>query len=160
MTLLQISEPGQSPAPHTRRLAAGIDLGTTNSLVASVRNGIAETLPDEQGAHILPSVVRYLAYKVVVGTEALKSASDDPMNTISSVKRLMGRGVGDIKHLGKQLPYNFVGDVEGMPRLRTEGGDVSPVEVSAEILKKLKRRCEDTLGNDLAGVVITVPVDD
>ncbi len=158
MALLQISEPGLSAAPHQHRLAAGIDLGTTNSLVATVRSGVAETLADEQGSHILPSVVRYSAdNSPVVGQLALDAASDDPLNTIASVKRLMGRGVDDVKHLGTRLPYQFIEGDSKMPRLQTAGGDVSPVEVSSEILKTLKERAEQTLGGDLTGVVITVP---
>lgn len=158
MALLQISEPGLSAAPHQHRLAAGIDLGTTNSLVATVRNGIAQTLADDSGEHILPSVVRYnSAGDPQVGQTALASASDDPLNTIASVKRLMGRGVNDIKHLGTRLPYQFVTADSQMPRIHTVAGDVSPVEVSAEILKVLKTRAELTLGGDLSGVVITVP---
>jgi len=158
MALLQISEPGQSTAPHQHRLAAGIDLGTTNSLVASVRSGVADTLPDAQGRHLLPSVVRYHAGRgPEVGSSALAAAVDDPLNTIASVKRLMGRGVDDVRHVGAQLPYAFVAGSSGMPLLRTAGGDVSPVEVSAEILRALKQRAEQTLGGELHGVVITVP---
>ncbi len=158
MALLQISEPGLSATPHQHRLAAGIDLGTTNSLVATVRNGVAQTLPDESGQHILPSVVRYNSTGTPqVGQAALASASDDPLNTIASVKRLMGRGIDDIKHLGTRLPYQFVTADSQMPRIHTVAGDVSPVEVSAEILKVLKARAELTLGGDLTGVVITVP---
>ncbi|VAW90356.1 Chaperone protein HscA [hydrothermal vent metagenome] len=158
MALLQISEPGLSATPHQHRLAAGIDLGTTNSLVATVRNGVAQTLPDESGEHILPSVVRYSsAGEPQVGQVALASASDDPLNTIASVKRLMGRGIDDIKHLGTRLPYQFVTADSQMPRIHTVAGDVSPVEVSAEILKVLKTRAELTLDGDLSGVVITVP---
>jgi len=158
MALLQISEPGESTAPHQHQLAAGIDLGTTNSLVASVRSGVAETLPDVQGHHLLPSVVRYRADGVpVVGFDALTTATDDPLNTIASVKRLMGRGVEDVKGIGEYLPYEFVPGSSGMPLLHTAGGDVSPVEVSAEILRTLKRRAEETLGGELAGVVVTVP---
>ena len=158
MALLQISEPGQSTVPHTHRLAAGIDLGTTNSLVASVRSGVAETLPDAVGSHLLPSVVRYHADTAPdVGGAALAAAVNDPLNTIASVKRLMGRGVDDVRHIGTQLPYEFVSGSSGMPLLRTAAGDVSPVEVSAEILRTLKSRAEQTLGGELAGVVITVP---
>ncbi len=158
MALLQISEPGESTAPHEHRLAAGIDLGTTNSLVASVRSGQAATLADEQGEHLLPSVVRYRAGEApLVGREALAAATRDPLNTIASVKRLMGRGVEDVKGLGTHLPYEFVPAASGMPLLRTAGGDVSPVEVSAEILKVLKARAEAALGGELKGVVITVP---
>ncbi len=158
MALLQISEPGQATAPHQHRLAAGIDRGTTNSLVASVRSGVAETLPDAAGEHLLPSVVRYSAdAPPVVGQAALAAAVDDPLNTIASVKRLMGRGVADVKHVGSQLPYEFVAGSSGMPLLHTAGGDVSPVEVSAAILGALKARAEATLGGELQGVVITVP---
>ena len=132
MALLQISEPGESTAPHQHQLAAGIDLGTTNSLVASVRSGVADTLPDGQGRHLLPSVVRYQADAApVVGNDALNVATDDPLNTIASVKRLMGRGVEDVKGIGEYLPYEFVPGSSGMPLLHTAAGDVSPVEVSA-----------------------------
>jgi len=158
MALLQISEPGQSAAPHQHRLAAGIDLGTTNSLVATVRSGLAETLPDEQGSHLLPSVVRYLeGGERVVGAKAKGEAALDPLNTIISVKRFMGRGVEDIKSLGSRLPYDFIEADSGMPRLRTAGGDFSPVEVSADILRALRDRAERSLGGELTGVVITVP---
>ncbi len=158
MALLQIAEPGESTAPHAHRLAAGIDLGTTNSLVASVRSGVADTLPDADGRHLLPSVVRYLETGgPVVGEEALTAATEDPLNTIASVKRLMGRGVEDVKRLGTQLPYDFVPGASAMPLLRTVAGDVSPVEVSAGILRVLKARAEQTLGGELEGVVITVP---
>ncbi|MDX2458155.1 MAG: Fe-S protein assembly chaperone HscA [Gammaproteobacteria bacterium] len=158
MALLQISEPGESTAPHQHRLAAGIDLGTTNSLVASVRSGVAETLPDSDGHHLLPSVVHYSAdASPVVGQSALSFAEADPLNTIASVKRLMGRGVEDVKHAGNYLPYEFVPGNSGMPLLHTAEGDVSPVEVSAEILRKLRTRAVETLGGDLHGVVVTVP---
>ncbi len=158
MALLQISEPGLSTAPHQHRLAVGIDLGTTNSLVATVRGGLPDTLPDARGRHLLPSVVRYLsATDIHVGDEALEAAADDPLNTIASVKRLMGRGLTDIKKLGNALPYEFASTASGMPRIRTVAGDRSPVEVSAEILKHLKQRAETTLGGDLVGAVITVP---
>jgi molecular chaperone HscA len=157
MALLQLSEPGQSAVPHQHRLAAGIDLGTTNSLVASVRSGAAETLPDGQGRHLLPSVVRYLEERIIVGHDAKAAAADDPLNTIASVKRLMGRGLEDVKSLGGRLPYKFVQEETAVPRIRTAGGDVSPVEVSAEILKALAERAGETLGGELSGVVITVP---
>jgi molecular chaperone HscA len=158
MALLQISEPGQSTAPHEHRLAVGIDLGTTNSLVATVRSGSADTLADESGSHLLPSVVRYQANSgPVVGRQALDAAASDPLNTIASVKRLMGRGVADVRHLGESLPYEFVAGESEMPRIRTANGDRSPVEVSAEILKVLKQRAESTLGGELTGAVITVP---
>jgi len=158
MALLQISEPGQSPAPHEQRLAVGIDLGTTNSLVATVRSGIAETLPDEQGRHLLPSIVRYTRDKdPQVGEEADAAATQDPLNTIASIKRLMGRGVDDLARAGDRLPYEFVESNSKMPKIRTVRGDVSPVEISAEILKHLKHRAEQTLGGELSGAVITVP---
>ncbi len=157
MALLQIAEPGQAPAPHERKLAAGIDLGTTNSLVASVRSGRAETLPDEQGRHLLPSVVRYTRAGPVVGHAAQAAAADDPLNTVASAKRLIGRGVADVTTLGTRLPYEFVEAESTVPRIRTEAGDISPVEVSADILRVLARRAEATLGGELAGVVITVP---
>lgn len=158
MALLQISEPGQSTAPHQHRLAAGIDLGTTNSLVAAVRSGVADTLPDENGRHLLPSVVHYRAgSEPVVGDAALEAAADDPLNTVASVKRLMGRGIDDVKRLGNLLPYEFVPGASGMPRIRTAAGERSPVEVSADILRVLKRRAEATLGGELSGAVITVP---
>jgi molecular chaperone HscA len=157
MALLQLTEPGKSSAPHQHRLAAGIDLGTTNSLVATVRSGRAETLPDEQGNHLLPSVVRYLKGAVVVGDAAKQAATRDPLNTIASVKRLMGRGLGDVKALGSRLPYDFQQQDSSVPRMRTAAGDVSSIEVSAEILKVLKARAAVTLGGELVGVVITVP---
>jgi molecular chaperone HscA len=157
MALLQLSEPGQSTAPHQHRLAAGIDLGTTNSLVASVRSGTAETLPDENGRHLLPSVVRYTQAGVIVGDDAKAAAAVDPLNTIVSVKRMVGRGVSDIRSLGGRLPYEFSQMESAVPRLKTAGGEVTPIEVSAEILKTLAHRAEQTLGGDLEGVVITVP---
>ncbi len=157
MALLQIAEPGQSAAPHQHRLAVGIDLGTTNSLVATVRSGRAETLADQHGHHILPSVVRYTPHGIVVGEAARLAAADDPLNTISSVKRLIGRGVADVKRLGKELPYEFVTGDSAVPRLRTVAGDLTPIEVSAEILKVLGQRAQETLGGELVGVVITVP---
>lgn len=158
MALLQIAEPGQSPEPHARKLAVGIDLGTTNSLVATVRSSEAVTLPDEQGRHLLPSVVHYAEQGVVtVGPEALAGASGDPYNTISSVKRLMGRGVEDVRGLGETLPYRLTASDTGMPYLQTAAGDKSPVEVSADILGALKQRAVASLGGELEGVVITVP---
>ncbi len=157
MALLQIAEPGQAQAPHQHRLSAGIDLGTTNSLVACVRSGQAETLADDQGRHLLPSVVQYLESGVRVGHEAKQTEVEDPLNTISSVKRLIGRGVEDIKTLGSQLPYEFAQSDSRVPRIKTRGGAVSPIEVSAEILRQLSDRAENTLGGPLQGVVITVP---
>lgn len=158
MALLQISEPGQSPQPHQRRRAVGIDLGTTNSLVAAIRSGMAETLPDEQGRHLLPSVVHYIADGVsCAGYEAAEHALNDPLNTLASFKRLMGRGLADVKRMGDQLPYEFAEDNGGMPKIRTVHGLVSPVQASAEILRRLERRAELALGGDLDGAVITVP---
>ncbi|WP_372524117.1 Fe-S protein assembly chaperone HscA [Sulfuricaulis sp.] len=158
MALFQISEPGQTPAPHERRYAVGIDLGTTNSLVACVRSGVAETLPDGQGRHLLPSVVRYRAKDVpVVGHDAIAVAHEDPLNTIASVKRLMGRGIEDVRKLGQSLPYEFSHGDSAMPRIRTVAGDQSPVAVSAEILKALKTRATQSLGMELSDAVITVP---
>ena len=157
MALLQITEPGQAVDPHQRKRAAGIDLGTTNSLIASVRAGVAETLADEQGRHMLPSVVRYTSSGIVVGDEALAEAVNDSMNTVVSVKRLMGRGLKDITTLGDQLPYRFSASESGMPRIETVSGNVTPVEVSAEILRSLVDRASATLAGDLDGVVITVP---
>ncbi|WP_288377016.1 Fe-S protein assembly chaperone HscA [uncultured Pseudomonas sp.] len=157
MALLQIAEPGQSPQPHQRRLAVGIDLGTTNSLVAAVRSGRSEPLPDAQGNVILPSAVRYLPGHCDVGQEARDAASSDPLNTVLSVKRLMGRGLADVKQLGEQLPYRFVGGESHMPFIDTVQGPKSPVEVSADILKVLRLRAEQTLGGELVGAVITVP---
>ncbi|MEJ2528885.1 MAG: Hsp70 family protein, partial [Gammaproteobacteria bacterium] len=157
MALLQLSEPGQSAAPHQHRLAAGIDLGTTNSLVASVRSAKPETLPDADGHHRLPSVVRYTEQGPVVGYAAKEQAASDPLNTIVSANRLLGRGVEDIKSLGTRLPYDFRQDGTAVARIHTVAGDVSPVEVSAEILKSLAQRAEQTLGGELTGVVITVP---
>jgi molecular chaperone HscA len=155
MALLQISEPGASPDPHQRRLAVGIDLGTTNSLVATVRHGVAEVLGDEQGRPLLPSVVRYLESGAIrVGYDAERQAAADPRNTIVSVKRFMGRGLADA--LSHRTPYEFV-DAPGMVRLRTRAGDKSPVEVSAEILRKLRELGEQSLGGELTGAVITVP---
>ena len=156
MALLQISEPGQSPDPHQRRLAVGIDLGTTHSLVAAVRHGVAECLPDAEGRVLLPSVVRYLSGGGrQIGRAALEGAAQDAENTIASAKRLMGRGLADVAHADK-LPYTLV-DKPGMVAVRTVQGEKSPVEVSAEILATLRQRAEDTLGDDLYGAVITVP---
>jgi molecular chaperone HscA len=156
MALLQISEPGQTPDPHQRRIAVGIDLGTTHSLVASVRHGVAECLPDSGGRVILPSVVRYLpGTGRQIGFDALAAEATDPENTIASVKRFMGRGLADIAGREK-LPYRFV-DKPGMVCLQTVQGEKSPVEVSAEILATLRYRAEDTFNDDLFGAVITVP---
>ena len=157
MALLQIAEPGQSPQPHQRRLAVGIDLGTTNSLVAALRSGLSEPLADAEGRIILPSAVRYHADRVEVGESARLAASSDPYNTVLSVKRLMGRGLSDVKQLGEQLPYRFVGGESHMPFIDTVQGPKSPVEVSADILKVLRERAEKTLSGELVGAVITVP---
>ena len=156
MALLQLSEPGQTPAPHHRRIAIGIDLGTTHSLVASVRSGVPECLPDAHGRILLPSVVRYLeGGRTQIGFEALAAQVEDPCNTVSSAKRLMGRGIGDIAQR-EQMPYRFI-DKPGMVTLQTVAGEKSPVEVSAEILALLRQRAEDTFDDDIYGVVITVP---
>lgn len=157
MALLQIAEPGLSPQPHQRRLAVGIDLGTTNSLVAAVRSGLSEPLADAEGQVILPSAVRYHADRVEVGQSAKIAASQDPFNTVLSVKRLMGRGLTDVKQLGEQLPYRFVGGESHMPFIDTVQGPKSPVEVSSDILKVLRQRAEASLGGELVGAVITVP---
>ncbi|MFZ3084613.1 Fe-S protein assembly chaperone HscA [Rhodoferax ferrireducens] len=156
MALLQIAEPGQSAAPHQHRLAAGIDLGTTNSLIATVQSAMARALPDEEGAMLLPSVVRYLPGNgIVVGREAQGAQADDPENTIVSVKRFMGRSLSDLKSAAG-LPYRFT-DAPGMVGITTISGERSPVQVSAEILTALRERAEVSLGGPLAGVVITVP---
>ena len=156
MALLQISEPGQAPDPHQRRIAVGIDLGTTHSLVAAVRHGVAECLPDVQGRAILPSAVRYLeGGRRQIGHAALDAQGDDPEHTIVSVKRFMGRRLADIANAGR-LPYHFV-DRPGMVAIATRDGEKTPVEVSAEILAALRQRAEDTFDAELFGAVITVP---
>ncbi len=157
MALLQIAEPGQSPQPHQQRLAVGIDLGTTNSLVATVRSGIAEAIPDAQGRVSLASAVRYHADHIEVGRSAREAAASDPFNCILSVKRLMGRGLADVQQLGEQLPYRFQAGKSHMPFIETVQGPTSPVEVSAQILQTLRERGEAALGGELVGVVITVP---
>ncbi|UYZ82611.1 Fe-S protein assembly chaperone HscA [Entomomonas sp. E2T0] len=157
MSLLQIAEPGQSPKPHQKKLAVGIDLGTTNSLVASVLSGIPKALTDLENNVILPSVVHYLPDQIEVGKTAKAGTTQDPLNTISSVKRLMGRGISDVKQLGEQLPYRFTQGESNMPFIETVQGPKSPVEISAEILKALKERAEQSLGGSLVGAVITVP---
>lgn len=157
MALLQISEPGLSAAPHQRRLAAGIDLGTTNSLVATVRSGQAETLADSAGRHLLPSVVNYQADSHVVGYDARANAALDSVNTISSVKRLMGRSLADIQARYPHLPWQFQASENGLPMIVTRGGVVNPIRVSADILKALAARAQETLSGELDGVVITVP---
>ena len=156
MALLQISEPGMSTAPHQHRLAVGIDLGTTNSLVATVRSGIPEVLSDEDGRPLLPSVVRYLPNgHAHIGFKAQAQQTTDPKNTVVSVKRFMGRGLADIAH-AENLPYDFQ-ESPGMVQIRTVAGVKSPVEISAQILATLRQRAEDSLGDDLVGAVITVP---
>ncbi len=159
MALLQIAEPGQSAAPHQHHLAAGIDLGTTNSLIASVRSGVAETLPDSDGAHILPSVVRYQSGEslAVVGQAAQAAAVEDPLNTLASVKRIIGKSAEELAAIPGQSPYQFAESESTVPRIETVAGAVTPIEVSAEILKVLQQRAVDTLGGELEGVVITVP---
>lgn len=156
MALLQISEPGQAPDPHQRRIAVGIDLGTTHSLVAAVRHGVAECLPDDQGRVLLPSAVRYLdKERRQIGFDALAARARDPANTITSVKRLMGRGLADVANRDA-MSYGLV-DEGGMVQVRTAAGLKSPVEVSAEILATLRYRAEDTFDDELYGAVITVP---
>ena len=156
MALLQIAEPGQSTIPHAHRLAAGIDLGTTNSLIASVKSGLAETIIDTKGADILPSVVSYQSNGILVGDDAKVFSVTDPENTIVSAKRLIGRSKTDITTKYASLPYAFCGD-ENHPSIVTRAGNVNPVQVSAEILKTLVNRAESSLGGELTGVVITVP---
>ncbi|QSI31751.1 Fe-S protein assembly chaperone HscA [Variovorax sp. RKNM96] len=157
MALLQISEPGQAPDPHQRRIAVGIDLGTTHSLVAAVRNGVAECLPDDQGRVLLPSAVRYLeGDRRQIGFDALAARAQDPANTITSVKRLMGRGLADIANR-ESMSYRIGGDEGGMVKVQTSVGEKSPVEISAEILATLRFRAEDTFDDELYGAVITVP---
>jgi molecular chaperone HscA len=156
MALLQIAEPGQSLAPHQRRIAVGIDLGTTNSLVAAMKNALPEVLGDEQGRKLLPSVIRYLPGGTTqAGYQALQNANGDPKNTIISVKRFMGRGLSDIQH-AQTMPYEFV-DAPGMLKIKTVSGEKSPVEVSAEILARLRQRAEDSFDDEIVGAVITVP---
>ena len=157
MALLQIAEPGQMAAPHQHRLAAGIDLGTTNSLVAAVRSGEASTLADEQGRHSLPSVVHYGEQGVRVGHDALADSAKDPENTIVSVKRFMGRSLADVQSGEQAFPYQFEASENGLPLFVTRAGKMNPVLVSAEVLRPLIARAESTLGGPLEGVVITVP---
>ena len=158
MALLQIAEPGQSAAPHQQKLAVGIDLGTTNSLIATVRNGHSDVLLDEQNRPLLPSVVHFgKDEKVIVGYEAAELSTQDPQNTVISVKRLIGRSLADIQQRYPNLPYQFVASENGLPLLTTRQGVRSPIEISAEILKKLTALGEQRLGGDLVGAVITVP---
>src|SRR5690242_2547947 len=155
MALFQISEPDASPAPHARRRAVGIDLGTTNSLVATVRDGVAVVLPDVDGRVLLPSVVRYGEREIQVGDDALAHAADDPHDTIASVKRLMGRGLADASDAQRRA-YRFV-DGDGVARIATRAGAKTPVEVSAAILRTLRMRAEVSLGGAIDGAVVTVP---
>src|SRR3954465_12270146 len=156
MALLQISEPGMSPAPHEQRLAVGIDLGTRNPPVATIRSGTATVLPDALGRPLLPSIVRYIeGGKVEVGYPAQAKQATDPRNTIVSVKRFMGRGLKDVAHI-ENAPYDFV-DAPGMVQIRTAAGVKSPVEVSADILRVLRERAELSLQGNITGAVITVP---
>ncbi|WP_435927425.1 Fe-S protein assembly chaperone HscA [Dryocola sp. BD613] len=157
MALLQISEPGLSAAPHQRKLAAGIDLGTTNSLVATVRSGQAETLADREGRHLLPSVVHYQQDGLNVGWDARAQAALDPANTVSSVKRLMGRSLADIQARYPHLPYRLRASENGLPMIETPAGLLNPVRISADILKALSARATEALEGELDGVVITVP---
>lgn len=158
MALLQIAEPGQSTAPHQQKLAVGIDLGTTNSLIATVRNGHSDILLDEQNRPLLPSIVHFgKDEKVIVGYEAAELATQDPQNTVISVKRLIGRSLADIQQRYPNLPYQFVASENGLPLLATRQGVRSPIEISAEILKKLTALGEQRLGGNLVGAVITVP---
>ena len=158
MALLQIAEPGQSAAPHQQKLAVGIDLGTTNSLIATVRNGHSDVLLDEQNRPLLPSVVHFgKDNNVIVGYEAAELATQDPQNTVISVKRLIGRSLADIQQRYPNLPYQFVASENGLPLLTTRQGVRSPIEISAEILKKLTALGEQRLGGNLVGAVITVP---
>ncbi|MGC4077769.1 MAG: Fe-S protein assembly chaperone HscA [Rubrivivax sp.] len=157
MALLQISEPGATPDPHQRRIAVGIDLGTTHSLVASLRHGVAECLPDDQGRVLLPSAVRYLDNGGRrIGWDALAAAAEDPENTVVSAKRLMGRRLADLQGTAGKLPYRFV-DTPGMVAIATRDGEKTPVEVSAEILAALRQRAEDSFDDEIFGAVITVP---
>ncbi|AMG65306.1 Fe-S protein assembly chaperone HscA [Providencia stuartii] len=157
MALLQISEPGMTAAPHQRKLAAGIDLGTTHSLVATVRSGEATALPDHDGRYLLPSVVNYQSDNKQVGWAAKQLAECDPVNTIISVKRMMGRSLADIQQRYPDLPYRFTASENGLPFIQTAAGQVDPIQVSSDILKTLAKRAEETLGGEMDGVVITVP---
>ena len=158
MPLLQIAEPGQSTDPHQHRLAAGIDLGTTNSLVATVRSGRADVLADEQGRVLLPSIVYYGEQPPLTGEDAREKQTEHPLDTLSSIKRIVGRGIEDIKSSERAIPYELdMPEGSVVPRIKTSTGSFSATEVSAEILKVLARRAEQTLGDSLSGVVITVP---
>src|SRR6185436_8800456 len=155
MALFQISEPGEAPAPHAWKRAVGIDLGTTNSLVATVRHGLAVVLPDEEGRPLVPSIVRYAEDGVSTGYAAMAKQAVDPQNTVVSVKRLMGRGLSDLDD-DRRFPYRFV-DAPGMVRIATRAGVKSPVEISADLLRALRERAETALGGPIDGAVVTVP---
>ncbi|WP_068910072.1 Fe-S protein assembly chaperone HscA [Providencia heimbachae] len=157
MMLLQISEPGMTAAPHQRKLAAGIDLGTTHSLIATVRSGEAAVLPDNHGRYLLPSIVNYQVDSKQIGWEAKQLAEQDPVNTVISVKRMMGRSLADIQKRYPELPYDFTESENGLPFIQTAAGQVDPIQVSSDILKTLAKRAEETLGGVMDGVVITVP---
>ncbi|BBV03890.1 Fe-S protein assembly chaperone HscA [Providencia rettgeri DSM 1131] len=157
MALLQISEPGMTAAPHQRKLAAGIDLGTTHSLIATVRSGEAAALPDNQGRFLLPSIVNYQPESKLVGWDAKQLAEQDPVNTIISVKRMMGRSLADIQKRYPDLPYQLSASENGLPFIQTAAGQVDPIQVSSDILRTLAKRAEETLGGEMDGVVITVP---
>ncbi|MDB9566786.1 Fe-S protein assembly chaperone HscA [Providencia rettgeri] len=157
MALLQISEPGMTAAPHQRKLAAGIDLGTTHSLIATVRSGEAAALPDNQGRFLLPSIVNYQPESKLVGWDAKQLAEQDPVNTIISVKRMMGRSLVDIQKRYPDLPYQLSASENGLPFIQTAAGQVDPIQVSSDILRTLAKRAEETLGGEMDGVVITVP---
>ncbi|MGC0124672.1 Fe-S protein assembly chaperone HscA [Providencia sp. 2024EL-00811] len=157
MALLQISEPGMTAAPHQRKLAAGIDLGTTHSLIATVRSGEAAALPDNQGRFLLPSIVNYQPESKLVGWDAKQLAEQDPANTIISVKRMMGRSLADIQKRYPDLPYQLSASENGLPFIQTAAGQVDPIQVSSDILRTLAKRAEETLGGEMDGVVITVP---
>ncbi|MFT5995052.1 MAG: molecular chaperone HscA, partial [Glaciecola sp.] len=156
MALLQIAEPGQSEAPHERKIGIGIDLGTTNSLVSIVQSGKADTIANTSGEHLLPSVVQYKADQTIVGIQAKYNAQDDPLNTIVSVKRFLGRSVQDVLKQWRALPYKFK-QTQGNPIFVTAAGDKNPIEVSADILRALRKRAEQTLNDDITGAVVTVP---
>ncbi|EKT64666.1 Fe-S protein assembly chaperone HscA [Providencia burhodogranariea] len=157
MSLLQISEPGMTATPHQRKLAAGIDLGTTHSLIATVRSGEAAVLPDHEGRYLLPSVVNYQAGNKQIGWVAKQLSEQDPVNTIISVKRMIGRSLADIQQRYPELPYNLTASENGLPFIQTAAGQVDPIQVSSDILKTLANRAEETLGGEMDGVVITVP---
>ncbi|MDW7802741.1 Fe-S protein assembly chaperone HscA [Providencia rettgeri] len=157
MALLQISEPGMTAAPHQRKLAAGIDLGTTHSLIATVRSGEAAALPDNQGRFLLPSIVNYQANSKQVGWEAKQLAEQDPVNTVISVKRMIGRSLADIQKRYPDLPYQLSASENSLPFIQTAAGQVDPIQVSADILKTLAKRAQETLGGEMDGIVITVP---